>query len=624
MYIISDENKALFNQNKCVRKLIIYRDPYYISDIEPECIVSESFSYNESLTSQSEFKFGLCESDSLKIDLALDENAAPIYENYHSVPEPIHIGEKINVYYDSNNIRVYIGDFVITKCEPDDDKIIYHINATRYKTKELELSYFGKQRYDYCKRKGLGYGGRCTFVMCENMHKRLFKSKLYNDGTKALGYPVSFRYEIGHGYSVIVTAFKFVIHQYEFEFAEKFYMWQKNDVSEWLDDEKRKRYLFDEFFYEWAIRDDLFTEEEAAQIVDDMMLISNTFVTNLGIWDISSTSTNVTTYGSFNAFKSNCLFCKDQEAFYPFFPVNKNMTDSPSWYHSVIYMPYKIGIQNTNSWILREGIQWDGPLDDDYIDLTGSDYDVDAPYPKLYRYEEDLPTTTTGGNILNYRLDFDFLIYDNDIDSFDFVEFAEAYCELLGCFGKYNRMGTLWDFKRISYEPFYSMIMPSNDLNPSDNLYPLGRMWTPIKAYQYLRKDEYMKFSKNGNYLYYKSVSVTYDNQDGDHVQKTMELSNVYKPSNVSIEGLNYSLAYNYIVDHSVINDEYMTKILSTVATELSKVSYQPGTLECLGLPWVEAGDLIEIETEDGGELIPVFNRTLSGIYMLTDTIENV
>lgn len=82
-----------------------------------------------------------------------------------------------------------------------------------------------------------------------------------------------------------------------------------------------------------------------------------------------------------------------------------------------------------------------------------------------------------------------------------------------------------------------------------------------------------------------------------------------------------YSLARNLIVDTNTYTQEEMEAILSGVLTQANFDSYMPSELECKGLPFVEVGDYIDIDTDEGTIKALVERRVLSGIQHLTDSI---
>lgn len=95
-----------------------------------------------------------------------------------------------------------------------------------------------------------------------------------------------------------------------------------------------------------------------------------------------------------------------------------------------------------------------------------------------------------------------------------------------------------------------------------------------------------------------------------------------------------YSMSNNYYLQNLVLTeDDYYTtnvadfvqNLLTTLfAPKLAEISFVPVTLDAIGLPYIEAGDYLEIDDADGGTVgTYVLSRTLSGIQVLTDSIES-
>ena len=71
--------------------------------------------------------------------------------------------------------------------------------------------------------------------------------------------------------------------------------------------------------------------------------------------------------------------------------------------------------------------------------------------------------------------------------------------------------------------------------------------------------------------------------------------------------------------------DEYVLSLLeSNFIPKLSDIAFTPVTLDAIGLPYLEAGDYLEIDNADGGTVgTYILTRTISGIQTLTDSIES-
>ena len=63
--------------------------------------------------------------------------------------------------------------------------------------------------------------------------------------------------------------------------------------------------------------------------------------------------------------------------------------------------------------------------------------------------------------------------------------------------------------------------------------------------------------------------------------------------------------------------------IMEDFINKLAKINYIPVEIKFRGLPYVEAGDTVEIRTNDNDDIFTsIFRRTLTGEQCLFDTIE--
>jgi len=98
------------------------------------------------------------------------------------------------------------------------------------------------------------------------------------------------------------------------------------------------------------------------------------------------------------------------------------------------------------------------------------------------------------------------------------------------------------------------------------------------------------------------------------------------KPSNVyykADECILYDLSGNYLIQNCTFTQEQMDTILNGFAESIKDIRYMPCEIELMGLPYMEAGDVVEIETDAGSFTTIVERRTLTGIQSLKDAWES-
>lgn len=87
-------------------------------------------------------------------------------------------------------------------------------------------------------------------------------------------------------------------------------------------------------------------------------------------------------------------------------------------------------------------------------------------------------------------------------------------------------------------------------------------------------------------------------------------------------ESRTYSLENNYILQNTQIEESVLAKLLEEMASNIKDVFYLPCEIELQGLPYLESGDAIQIDSEIGFQTI-VMRRTMNGIQSLVDEIES-
>lgn len=183
------------------------------------------------------------------------------------------------------------------------------------------------------------------------------------------------------------------------------------------------------------------------------------------------------------------------------------------------------------------------------------------------------------------------------IESFSMRSLMEGYAELQGMFYKNNRSA--------GYE--YITLSKSSPVSMSTDDY--SSLWW----------DEY-DISPIG------SVQLTYKDIDLNAEQTIL-----YEFG----DGLSmYDMTNNYLLKNLAVSasdlngqtvEEFVTSLLDTYfIPNVQDIAFTPVQLESLGLPYLEAGDYIEIDDGNGGTVgTYIMSRTLSGEQFLTDDIES-
>lgn len=84
-------------------------------------------------------------------------------------------------------------------------------------------------------------------------------------------------------------------------------------------------------------------------------------------------------------------------------------------------------------------------------------------------------------------------------------------------------------------------------------------------------------------------------------------------------ECIQYDISNNYLIQNCTFTQEQIETVLKEFAEAIKNIRYMPCELDLVGLPYIEAGDVVEVETEAGNFITLVERRTLNGIQSLRD-----
>lgn len=199
---------------------------------------------------------------------------------------------------------------------------------------------------------------------------------------------------------------------------------------------------------------------------------------------------------------------------------------------------------------------------------------------------------------------------NNSITARDVVR---SLLEINGCFLDADRNGEL-RYVYFTKEGLY----PAEDLYPADDLYPRGTNVFLGRA-SYSDSDYADYITKEYGRIQIRKMASS-DNAVENVVQweyiGAVEYENTYvMDDNVFYSGTN--MVYNKGGMPEV------DKMLANMYSKILDLTYTPNVTRGIGLPWIEAGDRVNIMTVNGGFESFIFKRTMSGIQMLKDVTES-
>lgn len=205
--------------------------------------------------------------------------------------------------------------------------------------------------------------------------------------------------------------------------------------------------------------------------------------------------------------------------------------------------------------------------------------------------------------------------YRYDESKIDYISLINATMEMQGVFGNLSRSG---DFDEINLKQQFNLV-PSSSLYPGSSVYPEGVTGGELLPQDYQAcwyEDEYTK-PFGAVYCKYKNTS----NVDAEYFYYLTGFDETVNPASYKT----YMLEGNAIIDKNTYTEEEIDAICASIASNIEGVSYMPVDFVGRGLPYVEAGDTFEILTKSNDSITTiVLNRTISGEQVLTDSYKSV
>ncbi|MBQ0114115.1 MAG: hypothetical protein KBT03_13380 [Bacteroidales bacterium] len=189
-----------------------------------------------------------------------------------------------------------------------------------------------------------------------------------------------------------------------------------------------------------------------------------------------------------------------------------------------------------------------------------------------------------------------------DLSQTTSLDFASDIAESNGDMLKINRAdGNLVQYSLHSSDGIY----PMNNIYPNNTgIYPSGdRNVVNISKDMYSSLISKTKQSKKVGKVVVNKLGVEYIAIVDDFDEKYY--------STILIEE-------NNLIDHNFIDAQ---TVADSILDKYKDNVFTPFELECTGLPWLEAGDWIVVETDDGQQRLNVNRRTLSGIQGMMDSL---
>ena len=196
----------------------------------------------------------------------------------------------------------------------------------------------------------------------------------------------------------------------------------------------------------------------------------------------------------------------------------------------------------------------------------------------------------------------------NNLQSLTLRDLQSAAFEIDCQYGKLDRVSDLFSGIELNNGALY----PRDDLHPANDLLPMGTAEAGYPAmYSKLWADE-------GNVRTFRYLIITYKGTDnGQEVEKKLQRT-------VNANGTDdYNMSDNWLFKNLVWPDADVAVYADAMVAKMRGMSWFPFEMWCVGLPYIEAGDIIEIAMKNGTYPSPVLRRNLNGIQNLQDEMIN-
>lgn len=562
MINIPKEIGALLKNGGALKNIRIHFPNGERKDITNANVVQESFSFTESLCSQSQLQFGLCEASVVQFDVYGIENInGYAIEVFHEIDISSLSEEFIAEYgMTSDDVafpfyRIPYGKFTVDECMRQSDMKRRRVVAYGEMLQTLKPNKFELAKGEVSFEKG----GTYTIDLLKYLYSNvpvdsLLPNVSYIDARNNAFLQPLFLTQWDNGFNIVVNS----------------YMGGSSAESEMLFRIRYKELIsFDDAFEEMETYIKRKNPDLYEIFVFDWNSWLKDFIKNLFWFDDAKNYTGRRIELDEDQYiYANCV----SNAFQ--IPVSFSLVDSSG---TVLK---EIILKNADEVKIEEVIV-DAPK------LTVS-YPLKKGKDKLY-YIKDIP--------------YDYM-----------WEYIEAALELCGYFGKIDRYG---NFNAIS-------ICQRKILYPSDNVFPGKNVHPNVENAECIHESEYMSAWYADEYTKpYDKVCVTYTNTDGEEEYMSHMLVDTESETYNKDDYQTYSLTDNYLVQNGKFSSEDIEQILLTVGEAIKDVKYMPSDVDLSGRPDLEAGDLVQVSTPEGTFETVILRRTLTGIQCLTDNFES-
>lgn len=198
-------------------------------------------------------------------------------------------------------------------------------------------------------------------------------------------------------------------------------------------------------------------------------------------------------------------------------------------------------------------------------------------------------------------------------------DLVEAFSELNATFGVYSRADHSFHEKPLNIPEGFKA---NSTLVPTDsgpNIIPTGAVYKIAK-----RNIKSVEWDENLTKAYDRIICTCSPTDEDTSVKLIIELDNDEDVRSMSNDGsITYDLSKNYYIKSFPMTTMEIRRQMRKIIEALKGFRFMECSIQSNGFPFLEVGDLIEFETEDGTMRTIIMRQTISGVNTLTTTIES-
>ena len=586
MLNIPEEIKDLLRQDRCLKNVRVHFPNGERSDITCDNIEADSFSFTEPICSRNKLKFGLCEASiaefttvgignikGYEIEVYHEIDISSLTEDF--IAEHGTVTEDVPFPY----YRIPYGRFTVDTCPRQSD-------MTKRKVTAYSSRMIGESNYSEAELFKRSFPVPTNETYSVNLYNFLASSitGMIPDGAKTILEPdvIVRKYYGSIDNDGRILRIETTSHKWSFEgdsMKNLYYIETQNDTT---------------FKQKIADATEQLTPYWVGAGLSKMKILDQRKL-GYSYW-VADVDGDVDTYdpNGWNMEKT----IKNITCYYPYVSDTAGISSSIEWIAGIIVtITDSSGVEEISVSVMSDGMMNVYQVDREYSDIDN----ILISIPRI--------ETTVNGGASIFHYSSGYVVQD---DALSFRKITEAYAELSGLFGGFGRNG---EFDFISLNSSVGLY-PSETLYPADDLYPIATetLLTKSMYKSAWYDDEYTR-------LYSKVICTYKDSETQEDTYAEHIIVEVEEGEEDKYQI--YDISDNYLIKENTFTEAQITEILSTLASNIDRIRYMPAEIDLRGLPYLEAGDVVQVLTTDGGFETIVLRRTLTGIQALSDNFES-